>query len=455
MTIKKNGYTHFSHFRWMQGNLSAFTGLTSLHLTLHFNLAPSDVLHNHLGKLSATLQLLKADTSTTQMSPVKRPKLELLVPLPRLTRFCLARPFQEVALDFEHMPELQRLELRTFSALTGLRCLALRGKHSSKLLPMEPMPSVQALLLDDANIQELFYGPGKLYTRLRVLHLVGARSEDLMDCAMYPGLVQIEKMRDDSRARTMYGFAVRYAWIEAMLRPGLPGAAQCPICPLSMGSQLHLEQLERFRQYEKDYKEEVASPLALWHATRQAMQRLKAEAPVAASSLARVHMRLESYGLNVLAAIAAVEGQRTWCLAPPLQAASALVGQVNIAAQVLGMLWPECGLYGLNDSADVEWAAALTKADAHVKLLSVLAKQPVPGALLSERLVELGLKAFKPSQHGMLAGVAMQSAAALPRPAQQAAERAAAAVEGWKPAGASVRTASIEGWALATRALGL
>ena len=36
---------------------------------------------------------------------------------------------------------------------------------------------------------------GKLYSQLRVLHLAGAKAEDLMDCVIYPGLVQIQKQR--------------------------------------------------------------------------------------------------------------------------------------------------------------------------------------------------------------------------------------------------------------------
>ena len=137
--------------------------------------------------------------------------MELLVPLPHLTRLGLGRPFRTVTLDFGHMPQLQRLELRTFNsiagaatlsqctqlselevfgsiakralpaanaarlrhlmlhyapgaekhcpaalvALTALRCLALRGKHSSKLLPAEPLPALQAFFLDDKNIHEV------------------------------------------------------------------------------------------------------------------------------------------------------------------------------------------------------------------------------------------------------------------------------------------------------------
>ncbi|GAB4813113.1 hypothetical protein N2152v2_000159 [Parachlorella kessleri] len=435
--------------------MSAFTGLTSLHLTLHFDLEASEDLHNHLGKLSVTLQT--------------------------------------VALDFKHMPELQRLELRTFSsidgatklsqctqlselevfgsaakkilpaatALTALRCLTLRGKHSSKLLPTEPMPSVQALFLDDANIQELFYGPAKLYSRLRVLHLAGARSEELMDCVIYPGLVQTEKMKNDSMAGSIYGLLVRYDWIEAMLRAGLPGVEQCRICPLESGgsaplvspqhlqTELHLLQLERFRQYAKDYKEEVAPPLALWHTLCQEVQRLAAGLPAAAPSLSRVHERLDLYGRNVMAALAAVEGARSWYLGPSLCAASGLMGQLTSAAQMLEKSWPQLSMGALAIAVDAQWAPA--KAASLEKSFDVLVQQPVPGARLSERLMELGIKAVKPSQHGMLAPVGMQSEDSKPDPAQ----RAAAAVEGWKPAGASIRTASIEGWVRATRALGL
>ena len=139
-------------------------------------------------------------------------ELELLVPLPHLTRLCLGRPFAKAALNFGLMPQLRRLQLRTFRgiigaatlsqctqlselevfgsaakkvlpaaaaaaslrhlmlhyapgaekhcpaalvALTALRCMALKGKHSSKLLPMEPMPSLQALFLDDKDIREV------------------------------------------------------------------------------------------------------------------------------------------------------------------------------------------------------------------------------------------------------------------------------------------------------------
>ena len=48
------------------------------------------------------------------------------------------------------------------------------------------------------------------------------------------------------------------------------------VTPQHLQSQLHWQQLERFRQYEKDYKEEVAPSLALWHTMSQEMQRLTA-----------------------------------------------------------------------------------------------------------------------------------------------------------------------------------
>ena len=139
-------------------------------------------------------------------------ELELLVPLPHLTRLCLGRPFAKAALNFGLMPQLRRLQLRTFrgiigaatlsqctqlselevfgsaakrilpavpaaslrhlvlhyapgaekhcpaalTALTALRCLALRGKQSSKLLPpKEPLPSLQALFLEDCNVHQV------------------------------------------------------------------------------------------------------------------------------------------------------------------------------------------------------------------------------------------------------------------------------------------------------------
>ena len=100
-----------------------------------------------------------------------------------------------------------------------------------------------------------------------------------------------------------------------------------------------------------------------------------AELPAAAPSLTRVQERLGLHGQNLMARVAAVEGSRSWNLAPSLQAASVLMGQITGAAQLLGLMWPALSLKTLTDIADAQWAAALTEAEALVKSLSVLAQQ--------------------------------------------------------------------------------
>lgn len=98
--------------------------LTQLHLTLARGLGGilvEDGLHERLRSLGSTLQSLTIDgPQNTSLG-----RLELLAPLPHLTRLCVARPFRQSAFDFALLPRLRWLQLRSFQPPEGAATLAL------------------------------------------------------------------------------------------------------------------------------------------------------------------------------------------------------------------------------------------------------------------------------------------------------------------------------------------
>ncbi|GAB4813112.1 hypothetical protein N2152v2_000158 [Parachlorella kessleri] len=516
-------YDQFSMLHTRQ--LSRFTGLTSLHLTLHANVLVDRLLHMQLCKLSRTLQDLYLATPQGEPQPaddyLEPVGLELLVPLPHLTRLCLGRCFAKAALDFDQMPQLRRLQLRTFRRITGaatlsrctklselevfgsaakkilpaapaaslrhlvlhyapgaekhcpaaltaftaLRCLALRGKQSASLLPTEPLPSLRALFLEDSNVQQLFHGTAKIYSQLRVLHLAGVTAGDLTGILHSTSKGLVEQVRQEGVCESVDGLAMHYHWMEALLLLG-PGTGQeCPICPHDNAGKAakvshrhlqlpqHEQQLALFKLFRRTFKESVAFPLALSGKLQGEYEGLIARGvragrvPRAAATWKQLTARLVA-PKQVVETLADLERRRAWSELPALlDVVTDLWSELFYVAKQLQAVRPAFSLGSLANATKIEWAEALARADSRVRSIYGLASQQA-AFVLPGLLVELGLAVEKPYRKSI-------GSAGTSKEQEQLQQAAAKAIADLCPAGASVVTASFEGWVRIARALGL